>query len=190
MDGGSNPRTLPTSPHSITHTRTHTLIPPGTLMPEVQALPTKAHASTTCYHGNEGGAGGDLSLPFSSLHTSISLVISGAGVQEEIETRIKVAGGMLYTAILPFKLLHPSFSFSFCIFLSLLPSLPPSFPVSVCPLRREEGRGVSRGAPPEHTPLECRATVITGLHFSLCSGRLIHTHHASQLQSFHLRPWP
>lgn len=82
-------------------------------MPEVQALPTKAHASTTCYHGNEGGAGGDLSLPFSSLHLSISLVVSGTGGQEAKETRIKVAGGALDTANMPFKLLHPSFSFSF-----------------------------------------------------------------------------
>ncbi len=107
-----------------------------------------------------------------------------------METRIKVAGVALNVAYLPFKLLHPSFSFSFCIFLSLQ-CLFPFFPVSVCPLRREEGRGVSRGGPPEHTPLECRATVITGLHFSLCSGRLIHTHHAPQLRSFHLRlrPW-
>lgn len=108
----------------LTQSHTHTLIPPGTLMPEVQALPTKAHASTTCYHSNEGGAGGDLSLPFSSLHPSISLVVSRAGMQEEMETRIKVASRVLYAANLHFKLLHPSFFFSLCIFLSLL-RLPP-----------------------------------------------------------------
>lgn len=83
---------------------------------------------------------------------------------------------MPLTCLLNFSILlfHSLFAFSFHYCVS-----SPSFPVSVCPLRREEGRGVSRGGPPEHTPLECRATVITGLHFSLCSGRLIHTHHAS-----------
>ncbi|GAA6101780.1 uncharacterized [Tachysurus ichikawai] len=40
-------------------------------MPEVWALPTEAHASTTCYHSNKGGARWDLAL---ALFTSSPLL--------------------------------------------------------------------------------------------------------------------
>lgn len=79
-------------------------------MPEVEALPTKAHASTTCYHGNEGGAGTFFSTSLLCTPLSPSLHLSSHKHREGAEARMKVASKPLCANNLPIKLSHPSFT--------------------------------------------------------------------------------
>lgn len=140
MDGGSNPRTLLTSPLSITHTRTHCdVYPDSPRYPHARGTGTANQG--TCQHNLlPWQRGRSRRGPFPTLLLSPSLHLSGhkRGLLAYTETRIKVAGGALNVANLPFKLLHPSFSFSFCFFLSLLCLFPL---LSRKRMPSQEGRG-------------------------------------------------
>lgn len=137
MDGGSNPRTLSTSPHSITHTLAHTpwfpQVPSCQRYRHCQPRHMPAQPATMATREEQEGT---FPYPSPSLH------LSGRkrGLLAYMERRIKVAGGALNIAYLPFKLLRPSFSFSFYIFL-LLPCLFPLLSRKRMPSLEERGEG-------------------------------------------------
>lgn len=175
-------------------------------MPEVWALPTKAHASTTCYHGNKGGARRDLApalstspplLPPSFFRSEQGwlMLLRTVGQQAEYKSSWHIVPNRTYTFSECDTHSPTLSSLLFCIsrFHLHFPAChhPPihSKKHSSSP----EGEVVSRGGLHNTLHLDCRATAITAhspsLSLSLCA-RLIYMCRAPQLHSCELQQRP